>query len=88
MNENITNDLRQSAQWINEMEHESWFGTAELQLEAADKIERLRAENERLRAAGDALAATWPEEERCRCNNPDCRAVVAAYDAWKEARRG
>lgn len=69
---------------------------------AADEIERLRereqdlrmhaeqdaCEIERLRAAGDALAATWPEEDRCGCNNKDCRAVAAAYDAWQEARRG
>ena len=45
-------------------------------------------EIERLRAAGDALAATWPDEDRCGCNNKDCRAVVAAYDAWQAARRG
>ena len=45
-------------------------------------------EIERLRAAGDALAATWPEEDRCNCSNADCRAVVAAVAAWKEARRG
>ena len=56
--------------------------------DAVAEIKRLRAEIERLRAAGDALAATWPEEDRCGCNNKDCRAVVAAYDAWQEARRG
>lgn len=47
----------------------------------------LSDEIDRLRAAGDALAATWPEEDRCGCNNKDCRAVVKAFDAWQEVRR-
>ena len=54
MGDDIVTSLRASAQWIQEMEHESWFGTAELQREAADEIERLRAEVERLRAERDA----------------------------------
>ena len=64
----------------------------------AEEIDSLKAdpqvlrdaivEIERLRAAGDALATTWPEEDRCGCDNKDCRAVVKAFDAWQEARRG
>ena len=70
MADDIVNSLRSSAQWIQEMEHESWLGTAELEREAADEIERLRtefsavlgdaiakdAEIERLQVAGDKLA--------------------------------
>lgn len=56
-------------------------------IEAADAIEQRDAEIERLRAAGDALAATWPEEDRCGCDNKDCRAVAKAFDDWQEARR-
>lgn len=82
MNENITNDLRQSAQWINEMEHESWFGTAELQLEAADEIERLWAENERLRAAGDALA-----DDVDVALHSYSVGIYHTLPAWREARR-
>jgi hypothetical protein len=54
-----------------------------------DEMNQLAADEiERLRAAGDALAATWPEEDRCGCNNKDCRSVVKAFIAWEEARRG
>lgn len=85
MDDNIVASLRYSAEWIKEMEHESWLGTAELQIEAADaiqqrdaEIKRLRAEIERLRAAGDALVGT----HAC-FGFPD--PLIAA---WQEARRG
>ena len=70
----------QYAAWLNPSEGD----TAEAHFLAADAL----AEIERLRSAGDALAATWPEEDQCNCSNADCRAVVAAFAAWKEARRG
>jgi hypothetical protein len=41
--EDIVTSLRRSAGWIKDLEHESWFGTADLQTDAADEIERLRA---------------------------------------------
>lgn len=55
MADNLVASLRSSAEWIKEMEHESWLGTAELQIEAADAIQqrddeivRLKAEVERI----------------------------------------
>ena len=48
-----------------------------LPCQAADEIERLRAENERLRAAGDALA------EECW----SLRHLDDAVKAWQEACR-
>lgn len=56
MDDNIVASLRYSAEWIKEMEHESWLGTAELQIEAADAIQQRDAEIERLRT--EALALT------------------------------
>jgi hypothetical protein len=41
--DDIVPSLRASAQWIKDIEHESWFETADIQTEAADEIERLRA---------------------------------------------
>ena len=83
MGDNIFSSLRESAEWIKEMEHESWLGTAALQIEAADAIQQRDAEIERLRAAGDALAEAvddtwWPDYPS---DFPDLLA------AWKEARR-
>ena len=43
MADDIVTSLRESAGWIKDVEHESWFGTADLQNDAADEIERLRA---------------------------------------------
>ena len=42
MNYDIVASLRESAAWIKDLEHESWFSTADLQNDAADEIERLR----------------------------------------------
>jgi len=53
----IVNGLRSSAQWIEEMEYESWLGTAELQRDAADVIERLLAERQAIDALLDAIDA-------------------------------
>jgi hypothetical protein len=41
--------LRESAEWIKDVEHESWFGTADLQNDAADEIERLQETEQNLR---------------------------------------
>jgi len=62
--EDIVTSLRRSAGWIKDLEHESWFGTADLQTDAADEIERLRGQLEQSRQ--DHLA-TFLElmEERC-----------------------
>ena len=49
MADNLVASLRSSAEWIKEMEHESWLGTAELQIEAADAIQQRDAEVDRLR---------------------------------------
>jgi hypothetical protein len=48
--------LRESAKWIKDVEHESWFETADLQTEAADEIERLRYQMERLCVALDDIS--------------------------------
>jgi hypothetical protein len=40
----IVNGLRSSAQWIEEMEYESWLSTAELQRDAADLIDAIDAQ--------------------------------------------
>lgn len=44
MSSEIVNGLRSSAQWIEEMEYESWLGTAELQRDAADLIDAIDAQ--------------------------------------------
>jgi hypothetical protein len=50
------------------------------------EIERLRAENERLRAAGDALADLIA---KCGCVDDWERCSwCIAKDKWQEARRG
>jgi hypothetical protein len=70
--------LRASAEWIKDIEHESWFDTADLQNDAADVIERLRA-------AGDALAI------RLRWWTDDTDASYPDHEAlrtWEQARRG
>jgi peptidoglycan hydrolase CwlO-like protein len=43
--------LRASAEWIKDVEHESWFSTADLQNDAAAEIERLRAQVAELKDA-------------------------------------
>lgn len=53
MADNLVASLRSSAEWIKEMEHESWLGTAELQIEAADALQQRDDEIERLRALVD-----------------------------------
>lgn len=50
MADDIVASLRSSAEWIKEMEHESWLGTAELQIEAADAIQQRDDEIVRLTA--------------------------------------
>lgn len=61
----------------------------------ADEIERLQAEIERLRAAGDALAHLMPHAHlSVPCRPPQGTPLdewcseCAALAAWKEARRG
>lgn len=49
--------------------------------EAADEIVRLRA-------AGDALAAIVGDVVVPYDDESKARTMVAAYDAWREARRG
>ena len=44
MNYDIVASLRLSARWIKDLEHESWFETADVQNDAADEIERLQAD--------------------------------------------
>lgn len=102
MNDDIVNGLRSSAQWIAEMEHESWIGTAELQREAADEIERLEAEMQQVRL--DHIT-TLGELQESMAKLVRLRAagdalvesldagkwavdVVPAVKAWNEARRG
>ena len=78
MNYDIVASLRASAEWIKDLEHESWHGTADVQNDAANEIERLRA-------AGDALAeclrwwADFADEAY-----PDDEALRT----WEKARRG
>jgi hypothetical protein len=79
MSDNIVNLLRNKALAL---EDDEW-ALAVLLHRGADNIGRLRAENKRLRAAGDALAewaAEWAD-----------RFVVIGDDphiiAWQEARR-
>lgn len=86
MDENSANALRRSAQWIEEMEHESWLGTAQLMRDAADDLETRDAEIERLRAAGDALAEMVAVRLPLEGGWPDY--VVPYLRAWKEACRG
>jgi hypothetical protein len=76
--DDIVTSLRESAGWIKDVEHESWFGTADLQTDAADEIERLRA-------AGDALAEClrwWADFADQGYPDDD------ALRTWEEARRG
>jgi len=51
--DDIVTSLRANAEWIKDVEHDSWFGTAELAVEAADEVERLRAEVTAIRAERD-----------------------------------
>ena len=48
--------------------------------EAADEIERLRT-------AGNALAAAH-FDDLCDCSDAECVAIIDAHAAWEEARRG
>lgn len=54
---------------------------------AANEIERLRAEVERMRAAGDKLAEAHIDD-LCDCNQSECVVIREAHAAWEEARRG
>ena len=60
------------------------FYPDQIEWEAADAIEARDAEVDRLRAAGDALAAALRRHQMA-CGVNDASAAVAA---WKEARRG
>jgi hypothetical protein len=40
--DDIVASLRASAEWIKDVEHQSWFDTADLQTDVADEIEQLR----------------------------------------------
>jgi hypothetical protein len=73
----IVASLKASAEWIKEIEHESWFETADLQTEAADEIKRLRA-------AGDALVDRLNDWHNGAPYDLDAEAIKA----WKEANRG
>ena len=53
--------------------------------EAADEIERLRAEVVRLRAAGDALAEVAAQMGNHRLGRRQTNAAIAT---WQEVRRG
>jgi hypothetical protein len=53
--DDIVTSLRESAGWIKDVEHESWFGTADLQTDAAKEIERLCHIVDRLNAALDDI---------------------------------
>jgi hypothetical protein len=69
--------LRESAKWIKDVEHESWFDTADLQTDAADEIERLRD-------AGDVLLDRLNDWHNGAPYDLDAEAIKA----WEEARRG
>jgi hypothetical protein len=61
----------------------SYCGTDHCEAErsdAADEIERLRAEFKLLRAAGDALAEAVGDDA-------DDPWILATFEAWMEARR-
>lgn len=88
MADNLVASLRSSAEWIKEMEYESWLGTAELQIEAADAIQQRDDEIVRLRAAGDALATIVGDVVVPYDDESKARTMVTAYDTWREARRG
>jgi len=69
-----------------------------LALELVDAIDAMRTEMaaqdavvqwqaaviDELRAAGDALAAVWPEGDVCQCDGSDCVAVRDAIAGWRE----
>ena len=59
----------------------AWLAEHGFAVVVADETERLRAENERLRAAGDALA-------EAALNDLPSNWVVWNVAAWQEARRG
>ena len=50
MTYDLVASLRASAEWIKDVEHESWFSTADLQNDAAAEIERLQTTITELRA--------------------------------------
>lgn len=75
MADDILNSLRSSARWIEEMEYESWLGTAELQRDAADEIQRLRAEIKRLRTAIDALLTDIDGDHRPEWSSDEAEAA-------------
>jgi hypothetical protein len=73
--DDIVTSLRASAEWIKDYEHESWFEIADLQVEAANEIERLQEE---LNTTQELLArcyklAVW--------HGPD----FDVFDDWEEA---
>jgi molecular chaperone GrpE (heat shock protein) len=63
MPHDIVASLRASAEWIKDLEHESWFETADLEIEAADEIERLRR---LLHEQNEYSLRLQNELERCR----------------------
>jgi hypothetical protein len=79
----IVTSLRASAEWIKDVEHESWFGTADLQTDAADEIERLRTEVQEVWAVADVLATRLETISSGNAN------VLREYDLRREeANRG
>jgi thioesterase domain-containing protein len=83
----IVTSLKASVEWIRGYEHESWFGTADLQAEAASVIEQLEAERVDLAAELDAcnqahdrnddlIADLRQQLERARSNLDGERALA------------
>jgi hypothetical protein len=66
----IVTSLKASVEWIRGYEHESWFGTADLQAEAASVIEQLEAERI------DLAADLRQQLERARSNLDGERALA------------
>jgi hypothetical protein len=81
VNYDIVASLRASAEWIKDVEHESWFSTADLQNDAAAEIERLRAA---LQIAAGKLSTLPPYTDW----HPEVIYNALLEDGAEEARRG
>jgi hypothetical protein len=73
--DDIVTSLRASSEWIKDAEHYSWFGTALLQIDAANEIERLQEE---LNTTQELLARCY---KLAVGHGPD----FDVFDDWEEA---
>jgi hypothetical protein len=86
--DDIVPSLRASAQWIKDIEHESWFETADIQIQAADEIERLRAAGDYLASHINDVVELSIVEQIVRNGGATVPPqLIQALNTWLEVRR-